>query len=314
MTSLIPSLDDFLHVSDTLAIDLVALKEAVPDIETAVFFAAALDLSLHDTSCMLERLFPHESVVRFFTEGDHSTTLQQYIVDPQYVPGVHDMPVSQYVGQPPQSVLLTHLLDYATTPVGSSIAEVASSIGTILSKFPHKAGNMSLRHLANFNHRRNQVGSFSATIQHQPEERNLVILDDSGSMGPQLIQAIADEVVALSYSINATLVLVSNTARRWAPGAFTTASVLEHTQFGGTYYEELQPVLNESWDRVVTIADFDSSGSAADYLRRKAKGSIGTIYDVSLVNRPTFLSIALNHLASKRHQIFLANSYSPINN
>ena len=106
MTTLIPSQDDFLHVSDTLAIDLVALKEAIPDIETAVFFAAALELSLHNTSCMLRRLFPYEQVVEFFTEGDHSTTLQQYVVDPQYVPGVHDMPVSQYVGRPPESVLL----------------------------------------------------------------------------------------------------------------------------------------------------------------------------------------------------------------
>ena len=226
MTSLIPTQDDFLHVYDTLAIDMATFKEAIPDIETAVFFAAALDLSLYNTSSLLRRLFPYERMVEFFTEGNHSTMLQQYVVDPQYVPDVHDMPVAQYVGQPPKSELLAHLLEHATTRVGSSITEVASSIATILGKFPSKAGNMSLRHLANFNHKRNQVGTFSATIQHQPEEKNLVILDDSGSMGASLIEAIADEVVALSYSINATLVLVSNTARRWAPGAFTTDAVL----------------------------------------------------------------------------------------
>jgi hypothetical protein len=58
---------------------------------------------------------------------------------------------------------------------------------------------------------------------------------------------------------------------------------------------------------VVTIADYDSSRSAKDAVAR-CTGSIDTVLDISLVDRPTFLAECVGQLASKTQPLLIAET------
>lgn len=75
---------------------------------------------------------------------------------------------------------------------------------------------------------------------------------------------------------------------------------------GVTHYEQLAPLFQQDWDAVVTIADYDSSPAAADVLRR-CSGKIGQLFDVSLVNRSTYLAQCLLPLAAEVRPLLIAS-------
>ena len=70
----------------------------------------------------------------------------------------------------------------------------------------------------------------------------------------------------------------------------------------------LAPILDQDWDTVITIADYDSAMSSLEYLRDNCKGRIREVLDISLVNRPTFLAECVGLLANKVTPILIGNS------
>lgn len=283
------------------------LRNLLPDIDTTLFFAKAYKMDYDQLTSLLLKV--HDTpVVRALTSGDHSTELQDYIVST--VPEkVLEGTTVDYTVQPPQSEILAQLWANVEVTLAESILQVADKIGDVLDSLPSKAGQMTFTSMAKLNRQRPTVGTYEASIKHQRQSKVLVILDVSGSMSEETIKTIADDVVALSYNANATLAIVSNETTVWAPGTYDTAAVLQHAEYGGTYYETLAPILNEEWGTVVTIADYDSSYGAKQSLSR-CKGHIGKVVDVSLVNRPTFLAECVGQLADEVEPILVAQNRS----
>ena len=285
------------------------LANVLPDIETALFFAAAYKLPADKLSELLHKLFK-SNVLDALRSGEHSTELQDYIVDtvPEYVDEVTGV---FFTEQPPKGELLVHLWENIDITIAQSIQEVANNLSLVLNSLPSKQGQMMFKTLAVLNKRRPTIGDYRPVIHHQRIQDQLVIFDDSGSMGEGTVRAIANEVVALSYNANATLALVSNTARVWEPGTYGVGDVLMNAQYGGTRYETLAPLLNRNWANVITIADYDSSRSAKQTLSN-CTGRIGRVLDLSLVNRPTFLSECVGQLADEVKPLLISNSDRPI--
>jgi len=115
-------------------------------------------------------------------------------------------------------------------------------------------------------------------------------------------------VVSLAYLANAHLAIVSNTTTHWEPGNYDSTSVLAKAEFGGTHYETLEDLLQRDWGTVITVADYDSSISAADSIASKCRGSIDEVVDVSLVDRPTYLAEVVGQLAAKVTPVLIAQS------
>ena len=128
-------------------------------------------------------------------------------------------------------------------------------------------------------------------------------------MSQNTIRTIAGDVVALGMKADATLALVSSTARVWDPGTYGLDDVLHAAQYRGTHYETLAPLLNQPWGVVVTIADYDSSMDACRYLRDNAPmGSIEKLLDISLVGKPTYLAECVGQFAKVIEPLLVARN------
>lgn len=284
---------------------LQTLKEILPDIPTALFFASAYKLPYEKLGALLHQLF-QSSVLEALQSVDHSIELQDYLIDtvPETIyaaAGFVDEPVKQ-------GEILPHMWEEMRIEVAATIQEVAQTVATAVNRMPGKEGRMEFAQLARFNRTRRSLGTYSAVISHAREANNLVILDDSGSMTQDTVMNILDDVVALSWKANAHLVLVSNTARHWEPGTFNADTLRDHMEFRGTRYETLAELLDRDWGTVVTIADYDSSYETKQYIRDNSNGSIDTVLDVSLVNRPTFLAEVVGQRARVVRPLMIANS------
>ena len=159
--------------------------------------------------------------------------------------------------------------------------------------------------MAKFNKQRPSIGMYQASIKHEQVPDVLVILDVSGSMREDTIRAIVDDVVGLSWEAKAHLAIVSDNAYVWEPGSYNVDDVLAMAEYGGTQYEMLAPLLDRDWGTVVTIADYDSSLGAKQALAKR-KGRIGTVLDISLVGKPTFLSECVGQLADEVKPLLVA--------
>jgi hypothetical protein len=191
--------------------------------------------------------------------------------------------------------------------IADSIAKVAETISTTIEHMPGRTGEMVFATLAKVNARRPTVGDYRAGFKHEQVKRVLVVFDVSGSMTASTVARIVDDVVGLAYEANASLAIVSNTCTFWQAGGFSTADVLEAAEYGGTHYEQLVPLFtDQDWDAVVSIADYDSSPSAKTALSR-CNGKIGQLFDVSLVNRSTYLAECLAPMAGEVRPLLIAN-------
>ena len=286
-------------------VSITQLKEWLPDVEAALWFAKLLGMGYHKLSNLIRVLF-NTPLVDALMSGDHSTDLQDYIVEtiPEYMlQGV----VLEFVERPIPGELLPELWKMATVEIAKSIKEVGTKLAHTLDMLPSKEGKMLFRTLAVANARRPSIGDFKAFVKHEPVPDVLVILDVSGSMSESTIREIIEDVVSMSWEANASLCIVSNTARLWSPGAYSTEAVLREAEYGGTHYESLVPVLNWNWGTVITIADYDSSSSAKQAVST-SKGKIGTVLDISLVNRTTYLAECVGQLADKVQPLLIAQS------
>lgn len=157
------------------------------------------------------------------------------------------------------------------------------------------------------NRNRPVIGDYRASIQHERQMQNLLILDVSGSMNSHTIRRIINDVIALSYTANAHMAVVSDTCTYWEPGTYSVDDVLAACEYSGTHYEKLKPLFKDrDWGTVITVADYDSSHGAKEALR-KCKGHIEQVIDISLVNRPTFLAECVGQLADQVTPILIGS-------
>ena len=286
------------------------LTMLLPDIDTALFFAKAYDLSYARVSELVQLLFQSDIITALLGEADqHSAELQDYVIE--LVPDVHKGELSDAFTDTTvkhDTEMLAQLWQAAEVEIAKSIAEVATKIGGVLNRLPSKYGTMTFSHLRKLNTQRNSIGVFGAQIQHQRVAPRLVVLDVSGSMTQRTVETIVDEVVALAYQANASLAIVSDAAFLWGPGEYSTAVVLKAAQYGSTRYETLAPIFDEDWETVITIADYDSAWTAQDYLANNAKGRVHQVLDISLVNRPTFLAECIGRIADEVKPLLVGNS------
>lgn len=292
------------------------LTDSIKDVETALFFAKVYSLAPQDVALVLKTCVPSLVVEAFVNEADaHSTTLQDYLVD-EFLneDGEWEIPDAHYVitlnggSKPPHAVLLPEMWKNLELVIAESIAKVAETITNTISHLPSKTGQMVFQNLAKVNARRPTLGDYRAGFMHTPTKKTLVVFDVSGSMSEPTVRTIVDDVVALAYEAEASLAIVSNTTTLFEAGSFTSDMVLDAAEFGGTRYETLVPLFkDESWDVVVTIADYDSSPAASVALR-SCSGRIGQLLDVSLVNRSTYLATCLTPLADEVRPLLVANS------
>jgi hypothetical protein len=328
---------DLLEIKPGKRFSIQVLKDLLPTTEAALFFAKVYELDYTQLSNLLHHVCDSEVADALFS-GNHSTDLQSYLVGsyaheswcaiesgdldeygdltcdctPVFTPGVVNPDVldGDIVFDPdvPVGEILPQVWESLEITVAQSIKDVASKLEDIVGLLPGKQGTMVFNSMMVMNRKRPTIGDYKASVHHDRQKENLLILDVSGSMTESTVRAIVDDVVALSYMANAHLAIVSNDAFYWAPGTYDSDAVLKKAQFGGTYYEELAPLLNRDWGVVITVADYDSSRSAAEHINRVCSGHIDEVLDISLVNRPTFLAECVGQLADKVTPLLIARS------
>lgn len=288
-----------------------SLKELLPTVEVTLFFAKAYGLNIHQLGQLLW-LVHKSTVIQALLAGDHSTELQDYLVStvPEDVweECATDGNGFAFTPTPPPGEFLPQLWEDLEVQVAKSIKDVADKLAGTLGMLPGKQGNMVMQQLMKLNKQRPTIGSYQAGIKHAAQVENLVIFDVSGSMTESTVRQIVDDVVALSWKANAHLAIVSNDTFHWEPGSYDSELVLRRAQFGGTQYETLTPLLDRQWGTVICIADYDSSRDAKTWIKDKALGTIDTVLDISLVNRPTFLSECVGQLANEVRPLLIGNS------
>lgn len=295
----------------TVAPDLVfseqQLREALPTVEMALFFAKLYSLPADTVSHLLRKLFKTD-LVDALTSGNHSVELQDYIAE--IAPVGFTLENMTLDPEPiPDSEVLAQLFEMAQLEIAGSIREVADTLRHTVSAMPGKHAQMTFGSMLEFNRQRPTIGVHRTQITRQPHLPALVILDDSGSMTQDTIEKIVGDVVSLSYMADATLALVSNSCRVWQPGSFDVPSVLDEAEYMGTCYEELIPLFHQNWGTVVTIADYDSSYSVKDLFLRETRGSVEEVLDISLVGRPTYLAEVVGQIAHEVRPLLVSRNF-----
>jgi hypothetical protein len=299
------SSSDLVELKPGLKFSRAALNQILPTPEMALFFGKVYKLDGYQLGNLLSVLF-HTTLAQALVNGsaEHSMELQDYVVELGYD---HLIELGEVTFAPdvPHGEILPELWKSLEVQVAQSIADVAEKLKDVVGHMPGKEGEMLFKTMATMNAKRPTLGDHKAYIHHAPAADNLVILDVSGSMSEATVQTIIDDVVAMSYMANAHLAIVSNGATTWGPGDYDSASVLKVAEFGGTHYETLAPLLDQDWGIVVTIADYDSSASAASAIA-KCTGRIQQVLDISLVSRPSYLSEVVGQLAEEVKPLLVA--------
>ena len=282
-----------------------ALRKLFHDVETALFFGMAVKMPWEKLNELLNGLLELQ-VLKALTDGEHSRELQTYLVSVAPPEVQVQMATVIYGAHVPHGEILPQMWEALDIGVAKSIGEVAEKLSGVLDSLPGTQGEMTFQSMMKLNRSRPTIGSYSAVIKHPHGSKNLVVLDVSGSMTKETITAIASDAVAMAYKANAAFAIVSNDTKYWDPGTYTVADILNNASYGGTHYETLAPLFNEDWGVVITIADYDSSMSAAHWVRDNSMGSIQKLLDLSLVGKPTFLAEVLGQLALEIEPILLS--------
>ena len=295
-------------------ISVQKLKELLPDVQTAAWFGAYYKLSRTKLAELFLILFDSPVLKALMTEGyKHSTSLQTYLAQVLSQAEYGELQVQKVVQPeaPAPDLILPQLWEAAEVKVATVLREVADTITDVVDRLPSKNGKMVFRTLAKMNANRPTVGVYEPHISHHRRASSLLILDVSGSMTEETIRTIAADVVGLAWKADAHLAVVSNTMTVWEPGGYDVNAILRAAEFGGTHYEQLAPLFNRNWGTVITVADYDSSLSAKEMLRG-CSGTIEEIIDISLVDRPTFLSESLGHMAKKITPMIVGSGSYPL--
>ena len=295
-------------------ISVQKLKELLPDVQTAAWFGAYYKLSRTKLAELFLILFDSPVLEALMTEGyKHSTSLQTYLAQTLSMDEYVELQMQKVLQPeaPAPDLILPQLWEAAEVKVATALREVADTITDVVDRLPSKNGKMVFRTLAKMNANRPTVGVYEPHISHHRRASSLLILDVSGSMTEETIRTIAADGVGLAWTADAHLAVVSNTMTLWEPGGYDVKAILRAAEFGGTHYEQLAPLFNQNWGTVITVADYDSSWSAKEVLRG-CSSTIEEIIDISLVDRPTFLSESLGHMAKKITPMIVGSDRYPL--
>lgn len=287
------------------------LRKILKSPKWVIRFGALKQLDAVQLAALLRLLFPDSDLVSAILSegGRHSGHLQSYIValgyenlayNAEVVPDGTDESAED-------DEVLAELVERFETKVAAGLEDVLNELDDVLIHMPGKQGRMEIKRVMKLDRRMRKIGVAETVISHANKRENLVVFDDSGSMGEDTVLRIAAAVKNMANMANAHLVLVSNTARHWNPGEFNVSGIKAAAEYGGTHYETLAPYMERQWGTVVTIADWDSSWGAKEALAR-CKGSIELLLDISLVARPTFLAECLEPLAREVRPLLVAKS------
>ena len=142
------------------------LTDALPDVETALFFAKVYDLQPSDVAQVLQICVPSDVVQALTNEAyNHSQSLQDYLVE-QYQDehgDWHYADIEVIAGQPGTKApvdaqVLPEVWKNIELTIAKSIAEVAASISTTIEHMPGRTGEMVFQTLAKMNARRPTLG------------------------------------------------------------------------------------------------------------------------------------------------------------
>ena len=300
-----------IEVKPGIRFDIARLKQMLPDIDTLLFFGKLYELDAGQLGYLVHSVLGQsDTVTALLGSGqEHSIELQDYLIDLGYI-SIVENGLIDLTDTPPQGEILPELWKSLEVQVAKSVKDVADKLKDVIVGMPGKEGQMLFQSMAAINARRPVIGDYRATIKHAKHPDNLVILDVSGSMTEPTVQAIVEDVVALSYMADAHLAIVSETCTHWKPGEFSVKEVLAAAEYAGTHYEELAPLFDREWGVVVTIADYDSSFAAMGAFSQVI-GHVDTVLDISLVARPTFLSEVIGSIADEVRPLLVAvDNYS----
>lgn len=286
-----------------------ALRDALPSVESALWFAKAFDFTAQERSELLSVLFGENDVIAALVNegGLHSTELQGYLLELGYEDQLELGDVRFDESVPLHGDILPEVWESLQLTIAESIKEVAEALGDTIGRMSGKQGRMLVESMMVMNAKRPTIGDFKARVKHESQVPNLWILDVSGSMSEGTVRALVDEVCAGAYMANAHLAIVSSTSTVWGPGEYDSAVVLDAAEFGGTHYETLASLFDQDWGVVVTIADYDSSMAAIPAFK-KVKGRVSEVFDISLVDQPTFLSEVIGTVADKVTPVMIARN------
>lgn len=290
---------------------LAHLKKTLKSPVWVVRFAKAFGLDAYEFGALLRLLFPDVDIVKALTleGGDHSASLQTYLVDLGYDSQMFPGLVPEQTVEPdPEVDLLAEMFEELEVKLADGLDDIVYEVADLMTDMPGKEGRMGLKSLLKVDRKiQKRLGVHEAQIIHAHTPPNLVVLDVSASMSEETIKRIVDAVVSLANRADAHLIIVSDTARTWKPGEFDTGSVLAESEFSGTHYEKLAPAFDRNWGTVITIADYDSGWDAKDLIAQ-CKGRISLLLDISLVNRPTYLAECLGQLADEVRPLMVAKA------
>jgi hypothetical protein len=296
---------ELVEVKPGIKFSLATLRQYLPTLELVLFFAKMYELDVYQTSRLVHRLLKTDLTTALLAEGaEHSIELQDFLVEIGYEKLIRDGDIT-VKDLTVKGELLPEIWKNLEVVVAKSIRELTDKLGALVGTLPGKKGEMMFETLRVLNSKRPVLGDYRARVKHFGGAPNLVVLDVSGSMTERTIQAIIEDVVALSYMADAHLAIVSDTATHWEPGGFDVEAVLAAAEYCGTRYETLAALFERNWGHVITIADYDSSLSAKDAIAG-CKGRIDKVVDISLVNRPTFLAECLGQLADEVQSVLVA--------
>ena len=295
-------------------ISVQKLKELLPDVQTAAWFGAYYKLSRTKLAELFLILFDSPVLKALMTEDyKHSTSLQTYLAQALSQAEYGELQMQKVVQPeaPAPDLILPQLWKAAEVKVATALREVADTITDVVDRLPSKNGKMVFRTLAKMNANRPTVGVYEPHISHHRRASSLLILDVSGSMTEETIRTIAADVVGLAWKADAHLAVVSDTMTVWEPGGYDVKAILRAAEFGGTHYEQLAPLFNQNWGTVITVADYDTSWSAKETLHG-CSSTIEEIIDISLVDRPTFLSESLGPMAKEITPMIVGPHHYPL--
>lgn len=293
----------------------------------AMFLVKMLGDQVENPAATLGRVFQAldlGTVADYIAAGGHSATLQQWWDDigisipvPDEEEVIDDGAVQDVFDEDDYDVqTLYDMVNTSLVKLPQSIRELGDGLFIeVLSKLPAGDAYYTLDHVMQLS-KFGTYGTMKEQIEYEQDTVACVVLDDSGSMGRPLGQAIVGAAVNLADSLKCDLILVSSYAYRFPAGTFNTDSVMARWENGWTFYNQLIPYfrdISQSYDVVVTIADYDSVPSHKEQILRACSARIQVLYDICVQYtedgngniRTSYLAECLGQLADRVVPVFV---------
>ena len=302
------------------------LAEIITKPKQVMFLVKALGDQVINPAETIGRLFRAldlGTVANYLAEGGHSTELQDWwdangivFPVPEHEAVITADEAAVIEDEEGDADTLLDLVNTSLVKLPTTITELADGVFVdVLSKQPSGQANYVMDYLMQVS-KFGQIGTVKTGLEYQADTKAAIVLDCSGNMGRKLGEAIAESVVKLADTLKCDLILVSSTAVRLPAGTFGVKTVLANWQNQLTLYNQLIPHfrdISQSYDVVITIADYDSISSHKSQIMQECNARIQQVYDVCVEHtldsngnlRTSFLAECLGQLADNVIPVFV---------